>query len=46
MEDLNPGVVIEPTVMFDLPDGFPKLGTGTTLELHDSAFSGGVNVSL
>ena len=46
MEDLNPGAAIEATVMFDLPDGFPKLGTGATLELHDSAFSGGTNVSL
>ena len=45
-EDLNPGVVLEATLMFDLPDGFPSLGAGTTLELHDSAFSGGVNVSL
>ena len=45
-EDLNPGVVLEATLMFDLPDGFPRLGTGTILELHDSAFSGGVNVSL
>ena len=45
-EDLNPGVVLEATLMFDLPDEFPTLGAGTTLELHDSAFSGGVNVSL
>lgn len=45
-EDLNPGVVLEATLMFDLPDGFPRLGTGTILELHDSVFSGGVNVSL
>ena len=46
VEDLNPGVVLETTLMFDLPDRFSRLGTGTTLQLHDSAFSGGVNVSL
>ena len=46
VEDLNPGVDLEATLMFELPDGFPRLGTGTTLELYDSAFSGGVNVSL
>ena len=45
-EDLNPGVVLGAALMFDLPDGFPNLGAGTTLELHDSAFPGGVNVSL
>ena len=45
-EDLNPGVVLEATLMFDVPDGFPNLGTGTILVLHDSAFSGGVDVSL
>lgn len=39
-------MVLEATLMFDLPDEFPNLGAGTTLELHDSAFSGGVNVSL
>lgn len=38
--------LLEATLMFDLPDGFPNLGGGTTLELHDSAFSGGIDVSL
>lgn len=46
VEDLNPGVALEATLMFDVPDGFPNLGAGTILELHDSAFSGGVSVSL
>lgn len=45
-EDLNPGVVLEATVLFDLPKGFPEGGVGTILELHDSGFSGGANVHL
>lgn len=45
-EDLNPGVVLEATVMFDVPEGFPESGEGTVLELHDSFLSGGVNVHL
>jgi hypothetical protein len=45
-EDLNPGIVLEATVMFDMPASFPEGGIGSVLELHDSAFSGGVNVYL
>jgi hypothetical protein len=45
-EDLNPGIVLDATVMFDVPLTFPDGGTGAVLELHDSAFSNGVNVQL
>lgn len=45
-DDLNPGVVVDATVLFDLPDGFPTDGAGTVLELHDSGLSGGVGVHL
>ena len=46
VESLNPGLILEATVMFDVPESFPEAGVGTVLELHDSAFSGGVNVYL
>lgn len=42
MEDVNPGNTVKGVVVFDVPKG-AKL---KTLELHDSAFSGGVTVSL
>ena len=45
-KDLNPGVSAEGVVLFDLPDGFPRNGEGTVLKLHDSAFSGGVELHL
>lgn len=40
--DINPGNSVEGQIVFDLPKGV----TPTTAELHDSAFSGGVKVSL
>jgi archaellum component FlaG (FlaF/FlaG flagellin family) len=43
-EELNPGISIETLVVFDLAPGFDL--TGSTLELHDSVFSGGVEVAL
>ena len=43
-EDVNPGVVLDATVLFDLSKGFPEGGVGSILELHDSGFSGGVNI--
>jgi len=45
-EELNPGITLEATVMFDVPDDFPEAGAGTVLQLHDSVFSGGVQVIL
>lgn len=42
LNEINPGNKITGVLVFDIPDG-TKL---TTLELHDSAFSGGVEVSL
>ncbi len=42
LNEINPGNKITGILVFDIPDG-TKL---TTLELHDSAFSGGVEVSL
>jgi hypothetical protein len=39
---INPGNSVSGTVVFDIPKGV----TPTTAELHDSAFSGGVKVSL
>ncbi|MDF2143826.1 DUF4352 domain-containing protein [Knoellia sp. p5-6-4] len=41
-EEINPGNAVKGTVYFDIPKG-AKL---TSLELHDSAFSGGVKVRL
>lgn len=46
IENLNPGIILEAIVMFDVPASFPEGGVGTVLELHDSALSGGVNVYL
>ena len=45
-EAINPGLNLEAVVMFDVPDAFPEGGVGSVLELHDSAFSGGVNAYL
>ncbi len=42
LNEINPGNKITGILVFDIPDG-TKL---TTLELHDSAFSGGVEVAL
>jgi hypothetical protein len=39
---INPGNTVSGTVVFDIPKGV----TPTVAELHDSAFSGGVKVSL
>jgi hypothetical protein len=39
---INPGNTVNGTIVFDIPKGV----TPTTAELHDSAFSGGVKVSL
>ena len=41
-EEINPGNSVEGAIVFDIP----KDQTPTTAELHDSAFSGGVKVSL
>ncbi|MEV0895620.1 DUF4352 domain-containing protein [Actinoplanes sp. NPDC049802] len=41
-EEINPGNTVKGKLVFDIPDG-TKL---TSLELHDSVFSGGVTVSL
>ena len=46
LEDLNPGLSFEAIVPFDVPESFPRDGTGAVLTLHDSAFSGGVEVWL
>ncbi len=45
-DDLNLGVVLDATVLLDLSKGFPEGGVGSILELHDSGFSGRVNVHL
>ncbi|MBO9555995.1 DUF4352 domain-containing protein [Cellulomonas sp.] len=42
MSEINPGNGIDGTVVFDVPVGV----TPTSVELHDSAFSGGVKVVL
>jgi hypothetical protein len=41
-EEINPGNSLNSKVVFDVPAGT----TPTSIELHDSAFSGGVTVSL
>ncbi len=41
-EDINPGNSVSGTVIFDLPKG----ATPTSLDLHDSAFSGGVTIKI
>jgi hypothetical protein len=41
-EEINPGNTLNSKVVFDVPAGT----TPTEIELHDSAFSGGVTVSL
>lgn len=42
IEEINPGNTVEGTVVFDLPKGVDPV----RIELHDSAFSGGVTVDL
>lgn len=42
MEKINPGLGIETTVAFDVPVGSQP----EAVELHDSAFSGGVTIRL
>ncbi|WP_418275547.1 DUF4352 domain-containing protein [Isoptericola jiangsuensis] len=42
LNEINPGNTVEGVVVFDLP----KKATPATLQLHDSMFSGGVEVSL
>ena len=42
LEDINPGNSVSGTLVFDMPDGASPL----EIELHDSAFSGGVTVVL
>lgn len=42
LQSINPGNSVTGVVAFDLPKGI----TPTTAELHDSAFSGGVKISL
>jgi hypothetical protein len=42
LEDINPGNAVDGIVVFDIPEGAKP----TKLELHDSAFSGGVEVEL
>lgn len=41
-EEINPGNAVKGNVYFDVPKGAKV----TSLELHDSAFSGGVKVRL
>src|SRR5687768_657104 len=41
-EEINPGNTLNSKIVFDVPVGT----TPTAIELHDSAFSGGVTVSL
>lgn len=43
--DLNPGLKAETAIMFGVPQGFAAGGDGTVVVLHDSAFSGGAEVS-
>jgi hypothetical protein len=40
--NVNPGNTVKGDILFDIPKGV----TPVTAELHDSAFSGGVKVSL
>ena len=42
LEEINPGNAVDGIVIFDVP----KSAKPEWLELHDSAFSGGVEVSL
>lgn len=42
LEDINPGLSVEGIVVWDVPPG----SSPDRLELHDSAFSGGVTVEL
>lgn len=42
LEDINPGNTVTGTLVFDMPEG----ATPVEIDLHDSAFSGGVTVSL
>ncbi|HEY0359402.1 MAG TPA: DUF4352 domain-containing protein [Mycobacteriales bacterium] len=42
LDNINPGKAVTGKIVFDIPKG-AKL---TKLELHDSAFSGGVTVTL
>jgi Domain of unknown function (DUF4352) len=42
MEPINPGNAVAGTILFDVPAGAKP----TKIELHDSVFSGGVNVAL
>ncbi|MCE1180403.1 MAG: DUF4352 domain-containing protein [Micrococcales bacterium] len=42
MKDINPGNTLNGVLVYDMPDG----STPTSIELHDSMFSGGVTVSL
>jgi Domain of unknown function (DUF4352) len=42
LEEINPGNTLNSKVVFDVPAGT----TPATIELHDSAFSGGVTVAL
>ncbi|WP_158220286.1 DUF4352 domain-containing protein [Kineosporia sp. A_224] len=42
IEDINPGNQLKGVILFDVP----KDAAPTSIELHDSAFSGGVEVSL
>lgn len=41
-EEINPGNILRTQVVFDVPVGM----TPTSIELHDSAFSGGVTVAV
>jgi hypothetical protein len=41
-EEINPGNSVKGTLLYDIPDGVKPV----KLELHDSAFSGGVEVTL
>jgi hypothetical protein len=41
-DNINPGNKVEGAILFDLP----KDQTPTTAELHDSAFSSGVKITL
>jgi hypothetical protein len=42
LQDINPGNSVSGIVVFDVPNG----QTPGHLELHDSAFSGGVTVNV
>lgn len=41
-EEINPGNALEGVIVFDIPAGSKP----TRIELHDSAFSGGVTIDL